>query len=155
MTNTITITLDAPTVECTVGGKVTQVKLGDIHAAAAAKIFAYGFQRFVNDKTGGKDAEEKAAIVLATMEAIKSGDIGRATSTRDPLAKYRRNVIRPHAAKQQSYKDAEDRNKYLDALYAKAAPEMVAQIDAAAAKLKAIDDKARAETESLGINIQF
>jgi hypothetical protein len=155
MTKTITIEFDADVVECVVGGKVSQMKLADIHPKAAVKIFQYGFQRFVNDKTGGKSDDEKARIVANALQDIKDGTIQRTTRAADPLQKYRRNIIRDQVNKTDGYKNAEDRNKYLDDIFAKLNDAQKETVEKVALARKKIDDDAAKQVAELDIAIDI
>jgi hypothetical protein len=155
MTKVITIELDADVIEATVGGKTYQHALADIHGKAAVKIFQYGFQRFINDKTGGKTPDEKERIVAQALADIKAGTVQRTTRTADPLVKYRRNIIRDQVRETDGYKNAADRNAYLDEFYRLLIPAQVDAVDKHAAKLKEIDDKAKAAVADLDIKLDF
>lgn len=51
-------------------------------------ILEYGAQRWVNDKTGGKTDTEKADIAAKAIKRLESGDVLRASTAGNPLAKW-------------------------------------------------------------------
>lgn len=155
MTKDITIKTDAETCEATIGGVVYTMKLDEIHPIAAAKIFAYGFQRFINDKTGGKDSATKAAIVTTAIANIKAGTIGRTSRASNPMTKYIRNVLRPLVASADAYKDSPDRNAFLDSIYAEASEDKQELVNKAAAKLLKIDQDAKAAMANIELDFDI
>lgn len=66
---------------------------------ALLHIFEYGFQRLVNDKTGGsaKTADDKAAIATAAIDRLTADTYERRAArgeSADPLTKHIRSICR-------------------------------------------------------------
>lgn len=86
MSIAITTTLD--TLTSTVNGLDYNLSVEGLPTATVNKILAYGFQRLVNDRCGGKDKDDATKAKLATEMVAKceSGDWTRAESaTVDPI----------------------------------------------------------------------
>lgn len=124
---TISITFDADVAESVVKGKTYQAKLAEIPAASLAKIFAYGFQRIVNDKCGGADLtdEKRDELARAQIARILDGSIvhhARTAAEREPAINYYiREVLRKRMGDEtrKAYKacEADDRAAFLMARY--------------------------------------
>lgn len=113
---------------------------------ALLHVFEYGFQRIVNDKTGGKSkdaaAKDKAAsdmIARLVAAEYKRRKIG--ASAVDPVVKHIRGILRvllgnaAFAAKSAEYKafsEAADKEAYLDDWFSTMPEELAGKVTAAA-----------------------
>lgn len=145
----MTITINVPAgylATAVVADKPYTVDPAKMSDAALLHVFEYGFQRIVNDKTGGKNkdaaAKDKAAsdmIARLVAAEYKRRKIGKGAL--DPIVKYVRDVMRellelkPYTAKKAEYKDlttTADREAYLDEWFATMPDELAAKVQAAA-----------------------
>lgn len=144
--HTITIEIDANVLESTVAGKVFQLQLADASNDGLVKVLRYGFQRLINDGCGGSDKTEadKHLIAEKRVAAVRDGSIAyRArTESDDEHAAYRRFIrdlirraIKPSKTVFAAYKAADDRNAFLDELFAKQSDDKQAAIIKQAKKL--------------------
>lgn len=95
-TNTINIEFDAAMINCNVGGKAFEADLTKMPNASLVKIFAYGFQRSVNDRCGGMETDAKHEMAGQVIERIMDGSIA-ATATRSgepAINRYIRKIFR-------------------------------------------------------------
>lgn len=129
METKIEITFDAEFGEANVADKTFQVELAKLPNVSLVRIFRYGMQRIVNDRCGGADktSEEKHAIATDVIAKLLAGEFNRTARTGDPLAKYRkyiRAILRvakiggTPVKESKAFKDAENKNEYLDDLFA-------------------------------------
>jgi hypothetical protein len=129
-----------------VGGKTYPVTLDKIPASSLRKIFEYGLQRVINDKTGGKTDEQKATISNATIDRIYNGTLSVRVKKEaaDPLLPFIRQLVKDMFTPEQekAYKgyDADGRNDFIDEIYESFDDEYSAKIEA-----WAIDAKAEAD----------
>lgn len=147
-------------------GETTHVPypaVAEWHPTTFRRVFEYGAQRFINDRIGGSDTDTaaKADAARALMEKVVSGDWGRAPSTGvDALTAEVRKIvggmIRAQVGKEawaNEWKDAEDLDERIDAVFAK-------QPDAAREKITAkaqdeIDRRAKAREELAAIGAEL
>lgn len=131
---------------------------------ALLHVFEYGFQRIVNDKTGGKSkdavAKDKAAsdmIARLVAAEYKRRKIG--ASAVDPVVKHIRGILRvllgnaAFAAKSAEYKafsEAADKEAYLDDWFA-TMPEALAEKVTTAANQALAREKALRESQAASI----
>lgn len=158
---TITIAFDADVIEATVAEKTFQAALADMPNESLRRIFAYGFQRIVNDRTGGKDKDAAAKHKIATdmIERIMSGEIAqRATTAGEPaINRYIRAVVRKALGEATKAKydaipsdDQSARAEFLMSTYTAASDDVRKRIDAAAEQAMEADRKAKEAARKAG-----
>lgn len=146
----------------TVDGKTYPVDAATMTEAALLYVFEYGLQRAVNDRTGGKDktAADKAKIAKEVIARLESADFTarKPREATDPVIPFIRNYLRDTVRKAngdawkayKAFKEAAERNDYLDAIFDKQDEKAQAAIRklAEGEKAKADAEKARRESEA-------
>lgn len=131
---------------------------------ALLHVFEYGFQRIVNDKTGGKDkdaaAKDKAAtdmVLRLTAGEYKRRKVG--SSAVDPVIKHARAILRTllatgafaaKLAEFKSFSEAADKEAYLDDWF-ETMPQDLADKVTAAALASLTREKALRESQAASI----
>ncbi len=148
-----------------VNGVPYTLPVGDITPQSLLYVIEYGFQRAINDRTGGSDktADDKAKIASAMIGnfANKDWTPGSRGVGVDPIVQYVRAIIRDIVkGKKESaatYKALapDARDEYLDGIFAKQSPEKQAALRATAEKRKAVDDKRRADAAKLSEGVEL
>ena len=153
---TFKITTDADTCEAMVNGKVYQMRLDTITETAKAYIWGYGFQRAINDRTGGKDKTPADKDDIARAMIANFADESWVPGTRagsDPMEYYRAMIFAGILAAKEKADESwfgakggfkTDAVDPVIAILAKQAPKTVAKIEslAVAARDKAVAEAA-------------
>lgn len=156
----MTITINVPAgylATAVVADKPYQVDPAKMTDAALLHVFEYGFQRIVNDKTGGKDkdAAAKDTAARAMIDRLVAADYKRrkvGAGAVDPIVRYVRDVLRQllslpafatRKTEYKAYSEAADRELFLDDWFATMPEGLAAKVETAAQKKLDADRKAR------------
>lgn len=77
-------------------GKNQVVKVEDLPDSTLVRLLEYGATRFVNDKTGGRDDQEKRELTKLWLDKLHSGDVGRGGGggrKTDPVEHEAQNIV--------------------------------------------------------------
>lgn len=128
------------------GGKTFQMPIDKMHEASIVKALRYGFQRWINDRVGGKDVklQDKLDDTSVFLAKVMDGSWQHMTKTRDSVdlrTKIARKLVWAKLGKDKRKELSELENagvnEILDALIAKNAEKLAPAIDKEIARLEA------------------
>lgn len=128
------------------GGKTFQLAANRLHESSFIKVLEYGFQRWLNDRVGGKDTtlEDKIADTSIFLAKVEDGTwkiIAKTRDTVDLRTRIARKLVMAKLPKDKRKELAESEkdsvNAFLDAVIAKNAEALAPKIDAEIARLEA------------------
>jgi hypothetical protein len=157
-----TITIELPdTVGFVRAGHTMNVATKDWSKSIVAQLVMHGATQKIGDAAASatlSDAE-KLEKMTAVIDALNAGEWGRqrGNAGEPPIMRFIRAFIRKNLSKDNAakYKAADDRDGFLDDIYAGLADDVRATVDAAGAELMEQDRLAREKAKKLGAAISF